>query len=148
MANDHPPPDETASASSRPNSEFASPGVPRDEYTDGRAPWDWKTKYPPEARSALTCEAWLLGVVLFLLLIISGFFIGLATQSIEIKLGWLSATTPPSLTIDFRLLMIFFAGCLGGTTFSIKWLVHSAARGKWHLDRKYWRLFVPILGGV
>jgi hypothetical protein len=52
------------------------------------------------------------------------------------------------LTIEFRLLAIFFVGCLGGTTFSIKWLVHSVAKCKWHFDRRYWRVFVPMIGGV
>jgi hypothetical protein len=51
------------------------------------------------------------------------------------------------LNIDFRLLMIFSVGSLGGTTFSIKWLVHSVAKCKWHLDRRYWRFFVPMIGG-
>jgi hypothetical protein len=50
--------------------------------------------------------------------------------------------------VSFRLLGIFFAGCVGGTTFSIKWLIHSVAKGKWHLDRRYWRLLVPAIGGV
>ncbi|MBI3495968.1 MAG: hypothetical protein HY058_01535 [Proteobacteria bacterium] len=52
------------------------------------------------------------------------------------------------LTFDFRILAIFFAGGVGGITFSIKWLVHAVAWGKWHLDRRYWRLLVPLLGGV
>lgn len=67
-------------------------------------------------------------------------------------LVWLVGSSPevptPVLNIDFRLLMIFCVGCLGGTTFSIKWLVHSAAKCKWHLDRRYWRFFVPLIGGV
>ena len=37
---------------------------------------------------------------------------------------------------------------MGGVTFSIKWLIHSAARGSWHLDRRYWRMLVPLIGGV
>jgi hypothetical protein len=52
------------------------------------------------------------------------------------------------LNIDFRLLVIFFFGSLGGTTFSIKWLIHATAKRSWHLDRRYWRLFVPLIGGV
>ena len=26
--------------------------------------------------------------------------------------------------------------------------MHSTATGKWHLDRRYWRLLVPWVGGV
>jgi hypothetical protein len=47
-----------------------------------------------------------------------------------------------------KLLAVFCTGALGGTTFSIKWLMHSVATGRWHLDRFYWRLFVPLVGGV
>jgi hypothetical protein len=141
----------TSDAARRP-SEFAVPGTNRDEYTDGRPLWDWKTKYPPEARSCLTNEAWILAALLLLSLLVSAWFVGLGTQSLKIPLHWFvfegGASGPLTLDIEFRLLMIFFVGCLGGATFSIKWLVHSAAKGKWHLDRRYWRLFVPVLGGV
>jgi uncharacterized membrane protein YedE/YeeE len=54
----------------------------------------------------------------------------------------------PGFVIDFNLLMTFAVGALGGTTFSVKWLVHAVAKGKWHLDRRYWRFFVPLIGGV
>lgn len=37
---------------------------------------------------------------------------------------------------------------VGGATFSIKWLIHSTAKGGWHLDRRYWRYFVPLVGGI
>src|SRR5262245_24104897 len=140
----------------RPPAEFVIPGTRQDEYTDGRKVWDWKTKYPPEARTALTTEAWILSGFLVLSLFVSGFFLSVTTQSLDLPLRWMmtsAASTSasnqiPTLHIDFRLLMIFFFGCVGGTTFSIKWLIHSAAKGKWHLDRRYWRLFVPLLGGV
>jgi hypothetical protein len=47
-----------------------------------------------------------------------------------------------------KLVSVFFTGCLGGTTFSIKWLMHSVAKGKWHQDRIFWRIFVPLVGGI
>jgi hypothetical protein len=86
--------------------------------------------------------------------------LGLAGQSLQLHL-W-SLPVPPAsdaagpttlasqlaLTVECRLLALFFTGCVGGTTFSIKWLVHAAATGRWHLDRRYWRLFVPFVGGV
>jgi hypothetical protein len=86
-------------------------------------------------------------------------FLGLAQESIKVSLPWLSSfdrsasapLQPPSsytLSIDFRLLALFFVGGVGGTTFSIKWLIHAVAHGQWHLDRRYWRLFVPLIGGV
>jgi hypothetical protein len=139
--------------------EFAIPVIQNDEYTDGRPPWDWKSKYPPDppdARTLINSESWILFSALVISLIVSGFLLSLATQSFDILIQ--GATSPPgdattsnqalTIHIDCRLLMIFFVGCVGGTTFSIKWLIHSAAKGKWHLDRRYWRLFVPLLGGV
>ena len=128
------------------SAEFAIPGLQKDEYTDGRLPWDWKSKYPPEARAILNSEAWILFAILLVSLFVSGVFLSLATQSLDIPLY--ASGQAPLLHVDFRLLMIFSVGAVGGITFSIKWLIHSAAKGKWHLDRRYWRFFVPALGGV
>jgi hypothetical protein len=157
-----PPQDTTAALGATPPvpspqcPEFAVPVIQKDEYTDGRKLWDWQTKYPPEARRGLNREAWSLCGGLVLSLIVSGCLLGLANQSLDFPLHWQpilvnGEQTPnqsATIHVDFRILMIFFVGCVGGTTFSIKWLVHSAAKGKWHLDRRYWRMFVPLLGGV
>ena len=112
------------------------------DYTDGRKPWDWNSHFPLEARKLMNIEAYVLLAMLMVSILGSGIFLGLADQTSWIDLGNLK------LWISFRLLAIFFTGCLGGVTFSIKWLIHAAAKGKWHLDRKYWRLMVPVIGGV
>lgn len=39
-------------------------------------------------------------------------------------------------------------GTLGGCVFSIKWYYHSIARGKWHLGRRAWRFFTPLVSGA
>jgi hypothetical protein len=39
-------------------------------------------------------------------------------------------------------------GALGGILLSTKWLYHSIARGRWHIDRVAWRLFTPLLSAV
>lgn len=86
-----------------------------------------------------------------LLLLPTGFFLGLADHTLQIPIGAVSnedGSTPTQLSIEFRLLALFFTGLVGGVTFSIKWLVHAAAKGTWHLDRRYWRLMIPFLGGV
>jgi len=134
---------------------FAVPGVKSSDYTDERPPGDWESKYPKPARSCINHEACVLAVLLLLTSLLSGLFLGLSGQTLQVPLTWVacqaeSAHNPPvpMLNIDFRLLTIFFVGSLGGTTFSIKWLVHSAAKRKWHLDRRYWRMFVPLIGGV
>jgi hypothetical protein len=86
-----------------------------------------------------------------LLCAIDGVLLGMAGQTIILPLDFLAKQPDEAanvIRIDVRWLIAFFVGCLGGTTFSVKWLVHSAAKSKWHLDRRYWRLFVPLIGGV
>jgi hypothetical protein len=129
---------------------FNAPTRQNNDYTDGRAPGEWESKYPPAAKGQINFEA---GILLFLLLFwtsLSGVALALSNQSLQIPLITLTteATPPPLFTIEFRWLAIYFAGGLGGTVFSIKWLVHAVAKRSWHLDRRYWRLFVPMIGGV
>jgi hypothetical protein len=112
---------------------MAVPGKTID-YTDGRAPYDWQSKFPAEARKHIYREAVLLAVTLLILICLTGVTLAFS--------GSISAN------IDPRIIVLFFCGAIGGTTFSIKWLIHSVAKGSWHLDRRLWRLFVPLVGGV
>lgn len=120
--------------------------VKTDEYTDGRKLWEWESKFPSDAQKEIKFEARMLIITLVLALLITGIFLGLGNTSFEIVLPL--GETPPTLFINCTLLSTFFTGCVGGITFSIKWLVHTAATGKWHMDRRYWRLLVPWIGGV
>jgi hypothetical protein len=135
--------------------EFAALPVARDEYTDDRKLWEWASRYAPEARRGINIEACTLAIILVVVLLLTGLFLALAGSPLRIPLRWISTPNDPAsptgqiaLQIEFRLLAIFFAGWVGGATFSIKWLVHAVATGRWHLDRRYWRLLVPGLGGV
>lgn len=127
-------------SSGRAQREFTA--LNRDEHTDGRRPWDWQSRYPEEARKLMRTEAYVLLAMLIVALVGDGTCLGLADQNISIDLGG------PKLWVSFRFLAIFCTGLLGGVTFSIKWLIHSVAKGKWHMDRRYWRLLVPAIGGV
>lgn len=113
-----------------------------DDYTDGRKPWDWKSRYPEEARGLMNTEAYVLVAMLMIALLGAGVCLGLADQNTSVDIGG------PKIWISFRFLAIFCVGLLGGVTFSIKWLIHAVAKGKWHRDRRYWRLMVPAIGGV
>lgn len=126
-------------------STFATPAK-TDEYTDGRKLWEWKSKFPDEARNEIRFEARILISSLVLALCAAGLFLGFGDTSFEFKVP--IGETPPSFFVSNKLLAAFFTGCVGGVTFSIKWLVHTVATGKWHLDRRYWRLLVPCVGGV
>ena len=139
---------------------FAGLELGKDGYTDGREPGDWETKYPPRARKCINQESCFLAILLCLFVFLAGISLGLSNAEIhlpirlDVQLFATSAGTAPAavqplmFVTEFRLLALFFVGCLGGTTFSIKWLLHSTAKGRWHLDRRYWRCFVPFLGGV
>ena len=113
-----------------------------DDYTDGRILWDWKSRYPIDAQRQMKCEAIYLALILIIALLIAGLFLGLVGQPLSIEFRG------AHIGISARILAIFFVGCVGGITFSIKWLIHSIAKGKWHEDRRYWRYLVPLVGGV
>lgn len=113
-----------------------------DEYTDNRKLWEWDSKYPADARTEIKFEAKILASLLLIFLLAAGFFCGVISGPIRMTLLNVSVSFSPIT------LATFFAGGLGGTTFSLKWLVHAAAKGRWHLDRRYWRLLVPLMGGV
>lgn len=133
-ANSEPPPNEFVPVAAQ---------KPVQAYTDGRVRWDWKSHFPPEARSEINLEAWTLGLLLVVTLAAAGTCLGVPEDEKRVlPLGSLE------VDLSFRLLAIFFTGCVGGTTFSIKWLIHSVAKGTWHLDRRYWRFLVPAIGGV
>jgi hypothetical protein len=132
---------------------FSAP-LKSDNYADNREPGDWKTRYESGARRSINIEAGILISLLFLLVGISGFLLALSGQNLDFPLSSLTglgasgSAVTPSLHINISFLLTFIIGCLGGTMFSIKWLIHAVAKCKWHLDRRYWRLFVPIMGGV
>jgi hypothetical protein len=112
------------------------------DYTDGRKAWNWESHYPVEARRLMNTEALVLIGMLVVALAADCVCLGLADQPVSIGVGG------PQIWISFRLLTTFCTGWVGGVTFSMKWLIHSVAKGKWHLDRRYWRLMVPVIGGV
>ena len=116
--------------------------LPDDEYSDERKKWDWRSHYPEEARKGMRFEAITLIAALLVLVLLAGLSLGLADRRFNLSIFG------SDVRISFRLLAIFCVGCLGGTTFSIKWLIHAAAHGRWHLDRRYWRLMTPLIGGV
>jgi hypothetical protein len=145
--NGEPPvPDVVALPEATPTSDttppMKSPVGSDQDYTDGRKPWHWESHYPVEARKYMSTEAIALVGMLVAALLADGVCLGLAGQPVSIGVGG------PQIWISFRLLAIFCSGWVGGVTFSMKWLIHSVAKGKWHMDRRYWRFMVPVIGGV
>ncbi|MFV0625184.1 hypothetical protein ACBY01_14390 [Sphingomonas sp. ac-8] len=112
------------------------------DFTDGRGPYDWPSRYDTNAQRKMRTEVGALLAMLLLSLVAAGIFLGLSEKPISWQFG------DATFWVSFRLLAIFAVGCVGGVTFSMKWLIHAVAKGKWHLDRRFWRLMVPAIGGV
>ncbi len=107
------------------------------DLTDGREPYDWKTRYAPEALRKIRLEACYL---LFLLL--SSLFIIFATWK-----GWVTQSLSSSHEVLTLKQYTYYAsaGLLGGITFDIKFLYRSVARGNWNHDREIWRAMSPLI---
>jgi hypothetical protein len=130
-----------------PNGEplMAVPGKTID-YTDGRAPYDWQSRFPVEARKHICREAVILATALLISVWLTSMALAFSDSTYNVAFPTLGPNV--SANIDPRMIVLFFCGAVGGTTFSIKWLIHAVAKGSWHLDRQLWRLFVPLVGGV
>ncbi|RWX78576.1 hypothetical protein EPK99_08195 [Neorhizobium lilium] len=141
--------DDSAGTADDSSSVPATPG--KNDYTDGRTLGEWESKYPTPARRCINQEAFFLAGLLIVLCCVSGLLLALSGQTVDMPLNSVAENASAKQNIlhfDLKILTIFFVGCVGGTTFSIKWLIHSVAKLKWHLDRRYWRMFVPLIGGV
>jgi hypothetical protein len=112
------------------------PGFAPHDLADARAPFDWASKWQGPAVQKMRCEAGYLLVCLAVGLFVFG------AQFYPRAPG-----TEPLSLVTFALLA-WSAGLIGGTAFGIKWFYHVIAKGLWHMDRRYWRLFCPIISSV
>lgn len=119
----------------KPTADFA----PNDP-TDGRVPFEWQSKYPPEAKKQIRIEAACV-VVTFFSVPVSLFLVWQAYPR-----DWLGLDAANYGTFA-RYAYAWLAGTLGGTLFNMKWLYHSVARGIWHLERRLWRMLTPHISG-
>jgi len=115
--------------------------------TDGRAIGDWKTRWhEPEAKREIAFEARLLGGYL----LVWGFFAAVSffySRDLTLPDPTANPSTSPWMLRRHDIL-VFFVGNLGSALFAIKWLFHSVAHGNWNIDRRLWRVFVPLTGGI
>lgn len=112
----------------------------KDKYFDGREPGQWNTIYCKTSWICIISESIYVSVLLILSLFIcfyswSGYMNKLLCLS-NVQYGYL-----------LPYLYCFLSGLVGGTLFTIKWLYHSVARKKWHVDRILWRIFTPWISG-
>jgi len=109
--------------------------------TDGRAPYEWKSKWEVEARKHINLESFFLGVIFFatlglIYLTWSGRFF-----------TWLSDPSCCNQATFTRYMYFYLGGQLGGILFGIKYMYKVVSRGYWHEDRRLWRIFSPFLSG-
>lgn len=120
--------------------EQPSPGFAPVDLTDGRKMFDWKSRYPDEAKRQIRWEAASVIVLLF-------------ATPIALFLVWQGCPrdwlglSPERYPTCARYAYAWLGGMLGGTLFDLKWLYHSVAKGLWHAERRLWRMLIPHVSG-
>ncbi len=110
------------------------------EPTDGREPYEWRSRYPEEAKKIIKMEAFILvGMLLF-----SFIFLFLTWTSTLESIVSICCEISNSTTFQ-KYCYFMLSGLLAGSIFSIKYLYHAVARGIWHIDRQLWRFMSPII---
>lgn len=110
--------------------------------TDGRDIGEWKTKYPPDARSEIRLDAFIAGGI-FAITLFATFLTWRGTMY-----GWLAQDcTGCSPSTFYRYTYFTLGGLLGGSLFGIKYLYKVVARNRWSIDRRLWRIFSPLVSG-
>jgi hypothetical protein len=116
---------------------------------DFRKKGEFGTRYPRRAWIGIGIEAAYLFVVLIFLL--GHFVLSMTPLAADTNstYGWfMSEVAGPPDGKRFQYLLLALSGALGGASFSVKWLVHSVAKGIWNEDRRLWRFFVPLTAAV
>jgi len=114
------------------------PGFAPADLTDGRRPFQWESRWPPEAKKQIHKEAL---YVLTLFASIPVVTVLVANKTLGGVLGLTLHGYPQFETYSFSAL----GGLLGGVLFDLKWLYHAVARGTWNADRWLWRVFIPLI---
>lgn len=117
------------------------PDFAPDDPTDGRELLDWESKYPANARRSIRIEASYLVVLL----------IGAPVMMCLLWTDCLQIYLPSRANHIYSIKkysLAWLSGMFGGSLFTIKWLYHCVARKMWHMDRRLWRLFTPLISGA
>lgn len=137
------------------STEIHDPGFAPSDPMDGREPGEWDTRYDPAAKKCIQFESRYLGAhlgIALLLIFLIALYISFAyTPDASGTQNQTPASIATSQRLVFGWLHLAFAyigGVLGGTVYSIKWLIHVVAKNSWNLDRRLWRVFIPHLSGA
>jgi hypothetical protein len=127
--------------------EYTDPGFAPADPTDERQLGDWKTRYSePDAKRRIRIEASYLFIHLFGV-VLAVFLVAVLREP--------SAPSPsPTASLSHpefgwvQILHAWLGGVLGGSIFSIKWLIHVVPKNLWNMDRSLWRLLTPHVSGA
>jgi len=111
------------------------------QYYDGRQPGQWNTVYCIKSWKFIIAES-----IYVSILLIFAFILCFFTWTAHLN-NFISVSSNRYISI-VPFIYCFSSGLIGGTLFAIKWLYHSVARQKWHIDRILWRIFTPWISGV
>jgi hypothetical protein len=84
---------------------MAVPGKTTD-YTDGRAPYEWQSKFPVEARKHIYCEAAILALTLLILICLTSIALVFSGSIYPVAFPTLGPNV--SANIDPRMFVLFF----------------------------------------
>jgi hypothetical protein len=115
-------------------------GFGQSDPTDGRKRLDWTSKYPDDARREIRREAFYLACLLF------GAPVAMFVLWLRLPQPWVGASEQDYAVI-LKFALSWVSGTLGGVLYDLKWLYHSVARQRWHIDRRLWRIFTPHISG-
>jgi hypothetical protein len=110
--------------------------------TDERRRYEWKSRWDDDAKKHIYVDALVVGLVL----IITFIAIFLTWRGYTFTLLTDGCVGCSHATFN-RYAYFFLGGLLGGTLFAVKYLYKVVARGYWHLDRRLWRIFTPLVAG-
>jgi hypothetical protein len=111
------------------------------DLSDGRNAWEWKSRYPQEAKS----EIWIDVIIVAAYLCMSLFLIFACL--LDVHPFWVQVDKK-TYDLVCTATCACVGGFFGGVVFSMKWLIHIIPKGMWNLDRRYWRLFSPFISGA
>lgn len=116
------------------------PELPDDE----RENFEWQSKYKKSENDKKNpvCEMKKEAIYLGFLLLVAFVAIVANYKGCFIKILHIPEEEAEGIQ---RIIYCLCAGLLGGVTFSIKIFYRAVARGKWNIDRRYWRIFSPLV---
>lgn len=127
-------------SSDHPQGRSDEPFAPADPG-DGRERWEYATRWPRVAWYQIIAEfAYLIVVSIVAWTGVLWTWNGGLSDLLSLE-----ASQSPTV-VNYTI--AFLAGGLGGAAFSLKWLYHSVARGRWHRDRVLWRLSTPCISAA